>query len=195
MLRLAEGRAAWVAGGGQVGGMGDVVTALGRAVQDEGHDVSVILPKYDVLKYGAISDLTPGREFWFENIQVRAWHGIVQGAPPDHASPPPRAPLRSCAVQRSPRTCAADSTNKDGWSEKQTAPQLPTRNIGDRLLTAAGQQATALHNESMTVNQPWACGSEGKLRIGRATLSPFKCASRHVAPPCAAVLCQLRLRK
>jgi hypothetical protein len=29
----------------QVGGLGDVVTALGRAVQDQGHLVEVILPK------------------------------------------------------------------------------------------------------------------------------------------------------
>ncbi len=31
--------------------MGDVVTALGRAVQEEDHDVMVVLPKYDVLNY------------------------------------------------------------------------------------------------------------------------------------------------
>ncbi len=35
----------------QVGGMGDVVTALARAVQEEGHRVQVILPKYDCLNY------------------------------------------------------------------------------------------------------------------------------------------------
>ena len=29
----------------QVGGLGDVVTALGRAVKDQGHNVEVILPK------------------------------------------------------------------------------------------------------------------------------------------------------
>lgn len=30
----------------QVGGLGDVVTALGRAVQEEGHTVEVILPRW-----------------------------------------------------------------------------------------------------------------------------------------------------
>ncbi len=38
----------------QVGGMGDVVTALARAVQEEGHDVSVILPKYDIINYAEV---------------------------------------------------------------------------------------------------------------------------------------------
>jgi starch synthase len=31
----------------KVGGLGDVVTALGRAVQDQGHLVEVVLPRYD----------------------------------------------------------------------------------------------------------------------------------------------------
>ena len=35
--------------------MGDVVTALARAVQEEGHSVSVILPKYDVINYAEVS--------------------------------------------------------------------------------------------------------------------------------------------
>ena len=39
----------------QVGGMGDVVTALGRAVQEEGHKVEVILPKYDCIQYDEVS--------------------------------------------------------------------------------------------------------------------------------------------
>lgn len=38
----------------QVGGMGDVVTALGRAVQEEGHKVEVILPKYDCIQYDEV---------------------------------------------------------------------------------------------------------------------------------------------
>jgi len=42
----------------KVGGMGDVVTALARAVQAEGHQVSVILPKYDVLPDSELIDLS-----------------------------------------------------------------------------------------------------------------------------------------
>ncbi len=38
----------------QEGGLGDVVTALGRAVQDEGHDVEVVLPKYDCINYNLV---------------------------------------------------------------------------------------------------------------------------------------------
>lgn len=34
----------------QVGGLGDVVTSLSRAVQDLNHNVDIILPKYDCLK-------------------------------------------------------------------------------------------------------------------------------------------------
>ena len=38
----------------QVGGMADVVTALSRAVQDEGHRVEVIVPKYDIINYAEV---------------------------------------------------------------------------------------------------------------------------------------------
>lgn len=34
--------------------MGDVVTALGRAVQEEGHKVEVVLPKYDCIQYDEV---------------------------------------------------------------------------------------------------------------------------------------------
>ena len=34
--------------------MGDVVTALARAVQDEGHRVTVLIPKYDCLDYDEV---------------------------------------------------------------------------------------------------------------------------------------------
>lgn len=39
----------------KVGGMGDVVTALGRAVQEEGHQVEVVIPKFDVINYKMVS--------------------------------------------------------------------------------------------------------------------------------------------
>jgi starch synthase len=39
----------------QVGGLGDVVTSLSRAVQDLGHKVEVILPKYDCLNLNSVS--------------------------------------------------------------------------------------------------------------------------------------------
>ena len=38
--------------------MGDVVTALGRAVQEEGHRVEVILPKYDCIQYDEVGHVT-----------------------------------------------------------------------------------------------------------------------------------------
>eukprot|EP00884_Botryococcus_braunii_P020795 jgi/Botrbrau1/739/Bobra.160_2s0062.1 len=41
----------------KVGGMGDVVTALARAVQEEGHHVDVILPKFDVINYSEVKEL------------------------------------------------------------------------------------------------------------------------------------------
>ena len=37
--------------------MADVVTALGRAVKEAGHDVRVIVPKYDVINYAEVSSL------------------------------------------------------------------------------------------------------------------------------------------
>lgn len=61
----------------KVGGLADVVTALGRAVQDEGHRVEVILPKYDVLDYDQIFDLKKGRGFHFEGSHVESWKGKV----------------------------------------------------------------------------------------------------------------------
>jgi starch synthase len=39
----------------QVGGLGDVVTSLSRAVQDLGHNVEVILPKYGCLNLSNVS--------------------------------------------------------------------------------------------------------------------------------------------
>lgn len=39
----------------QVGGLGDVVTSLSRAVQDLNHNVDIIFPKYDCLNFSHVS--------------------------------------------------------------------------------------------------------------------------------------------
>ena len=40
----------------KVGGLGDVVTALGRAVQEQGHMVEVILPRHGLPQPSVTSD-------------------------------------------------------------------------------------------------------------------------------------------
>ncbi|CAK0787776.1 hypothetical protein CVIRNUC_010998 [Coccomyxa viridis] len=62
----------------KVGGMGDVVTALARAVQDEGHEVEVVLPKYDIINYAEVRNLRPRGDFFFSNVQVKVWVGEVE---------------------------------------------------------------------------------------------------------------------
>ena len=58
--------------------MGDVVTALGRAVQDEGHSVTVILPKYDIINYDAVKDMREEIEFEWGGCRTKAWRGVVE---------------------------------------------------------------------------------------------------------------------
>lgn len=55
----------------KVGGLGDVVTALGRATVHGGHRVNVIMPKYDVLKYEFIENLRYVGEFYHNGTLVR----------------------------------------------------------------------------------------------------------------------------
>lgn len=38
----------------QVGGLGDVVTALGRAMKESGHQVEVILPRYEFFSHSPL---------------------------------------------------------------------------------------------------------------------------------------------
>ncbi|MEW5300883.1 MAG: hypothetical protein WDW36_003779 [Sanguina aurantia] len=62
----------------KVGGMGDVVTALGRAVQEEGHRVEVMLPKYDCINYKEVGNLRQEPSFEFGGTSVRVWKGVVE---------------------------------------------------------------------------------------------------------------------
>eukprot|EP00798_Chlamydomonas_sp_ICE-L_P004149 gene4149-14248_t len=71
----------------KVGGMGDVVTALGRAVMDEGHQVEVILPKYDVMNYDQIEGLHHKETFKYDNAEVKVWHGLVEELPTTFLEP------------------------------------------------------------------------------------------------------------
>lgn len=63
----------------KAGGLGDVVTALGRAVQEEGHEVEIVIPKYDSIDYSSVADLKMEKEFMWEGIQVKIWKGKVEG--------------------------------------------------------------------------------------------------------------------
>ncbi|KAL6784007.1 SSS3B [Auxenochlorella protothecoides x Auxenochlorella symbiontica] len=60
------------------GGLGDVVTALGRAVQEEGHEVEIVLPKYDCINYDLVEDLKLVKEFWYNGVEIKVWKGIVE---------------------------------------------------------------------------------------------------------------------
>lgn len=63
----------------KVGGLADVVTSLGLAVQAEGHEVEVVLPKYDVLKYDLIEDFKEEEGFHWGGCYNHVFSGTVEG--------------------------------------------------------------------------------------------------------------------
>ncbi|CAL9751187.1 unnamed protein product [Musa acuminata subsp. burmannicoides] len=65
----------------KVGGLGDVVTSLSRAVQDLGHTVDVVLPKYDCMNLSNVKDLHHRNSFAWGETEISVWFGKVEGLP------------------------------------------------------------------------------------------------------------------
>ncbi|KAL5990058.1 putative starch synthase 4, chloroplastic/amyloplastic [Asimina triloba] len=69
----------------KVGGLGDVVTGLGKALQKKGHLVEIVLPKYDCMQYDRISDLKALDvvvQSYFDGqlFPNKIWAGTIEGA-------------------------------------------------------------------------------------------------------------------
>ncbi|KAK6150057.1 hypothetical protein DH2020_017582 [Rehmannia glutinosa] len=70
----------------KVGGLGDVVTGLSKALQKKGHLVEIVLPKYDCMQYDLIRDfkaLDVPVESYFDGqlFKNKIWIGTVEGLP------------------------------------------------------------------------------------------------------------------
>lgn len=70
----------------KVGGLGDVVTGLGKALQRKGHLVEIVLPKYDCMQYDSIHNLRPLNvvlKSYFDRqlYENKIWVGTVEGLP------------------------------------------------------------------------------------------------------------------
>ncbi|KAG6639017.1 starch synthase 3, chloroplastic/amyloplastic [Carya illinoinensis] len=63
----------------KVGGLGDVVTSLSRAVQDLNHTVDIILPKYDCLKFSNVKNFHYRRSYSWGGTEIKVWFGNVEG--------------------------------------------------------------------------------------------------------------------
>ncbi|CAN1141205.1 Probable starch synthase 4, chloroplastic/amyloplastic [Linum perenne] len=70
----------------KVGGLGDVISGLCKALQKRGHLVEIILPKYDCMQYDQIYDLKALDlvvESYFDGklYKNKIWTGVVEGLP------------------------------------------------------------------------------------------------------------------
>ncbi|XP_071716403.1 probable starch synthase 4, chloroplastic/amyloplastic isoform X2 [Rutidosis leptorrhynchoides] len=70
----------------KVGGLGDVLSALSKALQKKGHLVEIVLPKYDCMQYECIQDLRVLDlmvESYFDGqlFKNKIWVGTVEGLP------------------------------------------------------------------------------------------------------------------
>lgn len=63
----------------KVGGLGDVVTSLSRAIQDLNHTVDIVLPKYDCLNLNHIKDLQFHMSYHWGGSEIKVWLGKVEG--------------------------------------------------------------------------------------------------------------------
>ncbi|KAK7264474.1 hypothetical protein RJT34_32083 [Clitoria ternatea] len=63
----------------KVGGLGDVVTSLSRAVQDLNHNVDIVLPKYDCLNLSNVKNFHHHKNYSFDGTEIHVWHGKVEG--------------------------------------------------------------------------------------------------------------------
>ncbi|XP_043807776.1 soluble starch synthase 3, chloroplastic/amyloplastic isoform X2 [Manihot esculenta] len=62
----------------KVGGLGDVVTSLSRAVQDLNHSVDIILPKYDCLNLSHVKDFHYQKSYSWGGTEIKVWFGKVE---------------------------------------------------------------------------------------------------------------------
>lgn len=68
----------------KIGGLGDVIYGLSKELQKKGHDVEIILPKYDCLHFEQVKNLkVEFRELWSSDGTHRynntIWSGLVEG--------------------------------------------------------------------------------------------------------------------